>query len=89
MKIEIDTDDIIEQVKEEIADRIDGWICRLVEERVNSQVMIALNKQLDHIEKTPYNIIHHRLYVMLDKYIEKEIQARIEEQEWNDKRSET
>jgi len=83
MKIEIDTDDIIEQVKEEIADRIDGWICRLVEERVNSQVMIALNKRLDHIEKTPYNIINHRVYVMLDKYIEQEIKNRVFEQECN------
>lgn len=83
MKIEIDTDEIIEQVKEEIADRIDGWICGLVEERVNSQVMIALNKRLDHIEKTPYNVIHHRLYNMLDKYIEQEIKNRVFEQECN------
>lgn len=83
MKIEIDTDEIIEQVKEEIADRIDGWICGLVEERVNSQVMIALNKQLDHIEKTPYSIIHHRIYAMLDKYIEQEIKNRVFEQERN------
>lgn len=83
MKIEIDTDEIIEQVKEEIADTIDGWISRLVEERVNSQVMIALNKQLDRIEKTPYNIIHHRVYAMLDKYIEQEIKNRVFEQERN------
>lgn len=83
MKIEIDTDDIIEQVKEDISDRMDFWIKSKIEQLVSSQVMLALNKQLDHIEKTPYNIIHHRIYAMLDKYIEQEVKNRIWEQECN------
>ena len=87
MKIEVDTDEIIEQIKEDISDRIDYWIKCKIEQLVSSQVMLALNKQLDHIEKTPYNIIHHRVYAMLDKYIEQEVKARIEEQEWNGNRS--
>jgi len=83
MKIEIDTDEIIEQIKGDIDYRLDSIIQKKVEQIVSSQVMLALNKQLDHIEKTPYNIIHHRVYAMLDKYIEQEVKARIEEQEWN------
>ena len=87
MKIEIDTDDIIEQIKEDISDRIDYWIRNKVDEIVSAQVMVALNKQLDKLEKTPYNVIHHRVYNMLDRYIEQEVENRIWEQECNGQRN--
>lgn len=86
MKIEFDTDEIIEQLKEDIMDRIEPFIDKIIEQRVSGEISHVLNKQLDHIEKTPYNIIHHRVYAMLDKYIEQEVKDRIFEQECNERR---
>lgn len=86
MKIEFDTDEILAQLRDEIEDLMDGIVRRKVQEIVSGEVMYVLNKELDHIEKTPYNIIHHRIYAMLDKYIEQEVKDRIFEQECNGRR---
>lgn len=88
MKIEFDTDEIIKQLREDIESSIEPFIDHIIEQRVAEEISCALNKQLDHIEKTPYNIIHHRVYAMLDKYIEQEIKNRVFEQECKERRNE-
>ena len=77
MKINIDTKGILEQLTGEIKEKIDYLVDTEIRSIIRGEIYDTAKEEMDHIEETPYNIIHHRVYAMLDKYIEKEVEERI------------